>query len=308
MSARVLVIVLADIRSDRLTIESFCHHVLQPLKAELALCVRRTDEQDEYRSRARYIWEFDEGNSTWAQSFDQRAAGRDWRSLLELGGPWMEGPGQSPHPHCEAASPRYFYRDLLREQIDKHALADEYDWFIITRSDFMWPIRHPAIEWLSSEHIWFPDGERHTGLTDRHAVVPRQYIRAFLDIPRPIFEAPEGLARDMRAVGRDNWNTESFIQFRMEQLGLLKRVKFFPYFMFIVRSPETLTNDADGNYSPAHRYFIKYATEFESSLRVQLVVTSPQRWRSVIGLRRFLSWRMYALAFLMTVCGSDLLP
>jgi hypothetical protein len=308
MSAKVLVIVLAETRADELTIESFCHNVLQPLKAELALCVRKTDTEDEYRSHAKYLWEFDESHGSWAEFYDRRAQGRNWQCLLELRDQWMGGPKHPTLQQPGSAGFLHFYRDLLREQIEKHALADEYDWFIITRSDFMWPIPHPPVELLSPDYVWFPDGERYNGLTDRHAVVPRQYIRQFLDIPRPIFEAPEELAREMKAVGRDNWNIESFIKFRLDRLGLLKRVRFFPYFMFLVRNPDGPTNWSVGDYSPAHRYFIKYATEFHSSMRVQLVVTKPYLWKCVIGARRFFSWRMYVLAFLRAYSDTEPVP
>lgn len=308
MSAKVLVIVLAETRAHELTIESFSHNVLQPLKADLALCVRKLDSEDEYRNRAKYIWEFDESQGTWAQFFDQRAHGRNWQCLLELRDQWMGGPKHPTLQQTGSAGFLHFYRDLLREHIESQGLTDEYEWFVLTRSDFMWPIPHPSVDILSADHIWFPDGERYNGLTDRHVVIPRRYIRQFLDVPRPIFEAPEELAKQMKAVGRDNWNIESFLKFRLEQLGLLKHVRFFPYFMFLIRAPDGPTNWSVGFYSPEHRYYIKYPTEYNCSRIVQLVATAPKHWKHLIGFRRFFSWRMYIFAFLRTVSDKKTTP
>ena len=308
MSAKVLVIVLAETRADKLTVESFRDNVLQPLKADLALCVSKSAEDDEYRRRAKYVWQFDESNGTWAEHFDARSHGRNWPALLELQDQWMGGIKHPKLQHPGSAGILHFYRDLLRQEIENSGLADVYDWFVITRSDFMWPIPHPSLHLLSPDFIWFPDGERYNGLTDRHAVIPRRYISRFLDIPRPIFDDPEGLANAMKAVGRNNWNIESFLKFRLEQMGLLRCVRFFPYFMFLVRAPDGPTNWSIGYYSPEHRYYIKYPSEFSCSRAVQLVVQAPNHWAYVIGLKRFFNWRMYVIAFFRVLADKENVP
>lgn len=44
---------------------------------------------------------------------------------------------------------------------------DQYDRFIVTRSDYMHKMLHAPLSVLPPEYIWIPDGERYNGVTVR---------------------------------------------------------------------------------------------------------------------------------------------
>ena len=52
-------------------------------------------------------------------------------------------------------------------------MLDRYDWFLITRSDMMYPIPHPDLDLFSPEYVWVPAGERWGG-------APAMPLRAWL--------------------------------------------------------------------------------------------------------------------------------
>ena len=62
-----------------------------------------------------------------------------------------------------------FYRWLLLKKLIENNLIKKYNRFIITRSDFLWPIKHPPLNQMDEKYIWIPDGESFGGITDRCA-------------------------------------------------------------------------------------------------------------------------------------------
>jgi hypothetical protein len=190
------------------------------------------------------------------------------------------------------------FREFLRRQALESGVLDGYDWLVVTRSDMVWPAVHPSPDLLSPEHLYFPDAERYRGYTDRHVVVPRKHFASFLSIPKPVFEEPEALLARMQRLGRDNWNIETFLKFRLDEMGLTPSVRFFPYFMYAVRMGDGTTRGAAGSYSAEHRYFIKYRSEYEIAQIVQTLVRTPADWKYLLGARRFVSWRMWVYCLL----------
>jgi len=62
-----------------------------------------------------------------------------------------------------------YHRRKLWENVPK-----DYDQYILTRSDHMWIGPHPH---LDNDHVWFMNCEFHLGISDRHTVVPRRYLK-----------------------------------------------------------------------------------------------------------------------------------
>ena len=193
----------------------------------------------------------------------------------------------------------HLFREFMRRSMTAAGVLDQYDWFIITRSDVMYPLPHPPLDLMSPDHIHSPDGERYNGFTDRHIVVPRRHIEKVLQISRDVFDCPEDLARRMKALNRE-WNVESFLKFRFGELGLVPFVRFYPYFTYLVRSPGGHTRWSPGTYNYPLRLYIKYPTELASATILQALVRDEHDWKHLMGWRRFLSWRMYAYAVMRT--------
>lgn len=305
MTNRVLVIVLAETRAHELTFAAFKQNLLDRLGADLALCVGDGPREvpNPFYEHAKYVWKFAEskmaGHEDWSAAMDELAEGRNWRHLLEIPDSWMSGIKDPVHYWPGGGHLLLVFREFLRRSIDTAGILDRYDWLIITRSDMMYPIAHPSLDLFSTDHIWVPDGERYNGFTDRHILVPKKYFRRFLDLTRDIFEKPDDLTRRMKALGRA-WNTESFIKFRFHEMGLLERVRFSPYFMYLVRAADGHTRWSAGDYNVQLRLFIKYRKEYSSSLAIQGLISEEDDWRHLIGWRRFFNWRMYAYALMRT--------
>lgn len=305
MTNRVLVVVLAETRAHELTFDAFKANLLDHLGADLALCVGDGpgETPNPFYEHARYVWKFAEskmaGAEDWSAAIDEMAEGRNWRCLLEIPDSWMSGIKDPIHSWPGGGHLLIVFREFLRRRMEAAGVLDQYDWFLITRSDMMYPIPHPKLDLLSSDCIWVPDGERWGGFTDRHILVPRKYVHQVLDLTRDIFERPEDLARRLKARNRP-LSTEAFIKLHFAETGLLKHVRFSPYFMYLVRAPDGQTRWSEGDYNAQLRLFVKYRREYTSSLAVQALVVEHDDWRHLIGWRRFFNWRMYAYCLMRT--------
>lgn len=309
MPARVLVIILAETRAHELTFGLFKQNVLDRLGADLALCVGRRGQPDvsnPFYSHAKYVWELPEP-SDWAVPFDEYACG-DWRCLLAIKDQWLGGIKHPTHQHPGSGAILLTFRELLRRNALREGVLDGYDWIIMTRSDFIWPLPHPPMSLLSPRFIYFTDGERYRGFTDRYAIVPKQHFEKFLEIPKAVFVDPEALARRMKALGRSNWNLETFIKFRIQELGLLSAIRFVPYFMYSARSGDGSTNWSVGDYDHEHRFFIKYPSEYNSALILKSLLRGDSDWKYVIGWRRFISWRMFFYCWMRAQFEKQAMP
>jgi hypothetical protein len=306
MALKTLVVILAETRASELTFVSFKQNVLEPLSADLALCIgdNPREARNEFYSHAKYIWKFEEPED-WATAFDKYAAGKNWRCLLELRDQWLGGI-KHPLQHPGSAGILIVFREFLRRKVEEEKILENYDWVIITRSDFVWPTPYPGIEFFSTNCIYFPDGERYRGYTDRHVMIPAVHFRKFMQVSRDVFDDPESLAGRMKAQNKLDWNLESFIKFRLSELGLRKFVRFFPYLMYSVRKADTGTRWAAGTYNYEHRLNIKYEFEYSTARIVFCVVKEAADWKGMIGIRRFVCLRFYLYALLRTISEKHL--
>jgi hypothetical protein len=299
VTKRVLVVIVAETRASALTFDLFRRNVLEPLNADLALCVgdNQREVPNPFYDAAKYVWVARESGD-WANGFDQLANGSDWRYLLQIKGNWLGG---IKHPTLEqpgvGAIP-IFFREFLRIQLEREEIASKYDWIIVTRSDFMWTLPYPDIDLFSQNSVYFPDGEWYGGYTDRHVMIPHELLAAVMDVTKDVFKAPRELRDRMLSKGPVDWNTEQFIWFRFAELGLKRRVKFFPYAMFTVREEGGQTSWSTGDYNLEYRCYVKYHRELVSTKIVQALITDRKDWRRLIGRRRFVNWRWYLYAFL----------
>ncbi len=266
---RVLVCVLAQTRAHELTWPSFKKHVLDELNADLALCIG-TDEKYDYANpywqHAKYRWTSVE-YPDFADGFDlaqRRLAGgkqpisANWRDVLSIGGNWLGGlKHHVPHPGSGAIL--MYFRWLLTHHVVADGLLEKYDRIVVTRSDFIWNIPHPPMSVLSPSAIWFPDGEYHGGLSDRHLVVSSADFPKVLNLIDEIVLRPERLLA--RIGWRDEWNLEAYIAYHLDQQELLRRTMVFPWVMFSVRGEKDVSTWGWGKMNEEVGMIVKYASE-----------------------------------------------
>jgi hypothetical protein len=275
------VAIVAETRAWELTAESLYSNVLDVLDADLALCVGDHENPNPLYERAKFVWRTPEPDD-WGELYDRKAGGRHWRLLLTPGGQLLGGIDDPEIKEIGSGAIVLYFRQFLAESIERAGIVDDYDWLIVTRSDLLWPVQHPSTRYLSSRRIYALDGEGYGGIGDRHLIIPRRYVRRFLEVPDPIFSDPELLARDLDRVSvAQNWpvlNPERFLAARLRALGLWRHVRFLPYVPFAVRPPGGSTRWSEGEFDEERGFYVKYPTELKRSRIARRFVPDQDSW------------------------------
>jgi hypothetical protein len=310
VARRTLIVVLGETRAHELTFALFKQNLMDRLDADLALCVgdNARETHNPFYDHAKYVWKYKDPED-WADAYKEFAPGKNVYALLDLPDQWFGG---IRHPTLQQegiGSLLIVFREFLRRQLEAEGLYGKYDWFVLTRSDFIWPVMHPGLELFSPEHLYLPDGERYRGYTDRHAMVPRKHFRQFMEVARATFDEPEELALRMKAVSPIDWNTESFVKFRLGELGLAGSVRFMPYMMYTVKSLGGPTGEgAPGSDNHQLNMYVKYPLEYSIARALQCVVFEPSDWKHMIGPTRLLNWRFHLFCWLRVLSEKHLYP
>jgi hypothetical protein len=283
----VLVAIIGETRAWELTTDEFSSNVLDTLDADLALCVRDGEPSNPFYERARYVWRYAESED-WAKQYDESVGSSAWRTLLPVSPQFLAGIVNPEPPQIAGVAILLYYRRLLRQLLERERLPEKYDWLVITRSDFRWPMPHPHVRYLSDRHVYLLDGEQYGGIEDRHAIVPRRYVKQFLSLPDPVFDDPEGLRlrleRAMQEEGWDNYlNLERFLAWRLKEIGLWSRVRYLPYVPFAVRAPGGTTKWSAGVFDEELGCYVKYPAEKERSEIAARFISDQGSWRQYLS-------------------------
>ena len=187
-----------------------------------------------------------------------------WREFLKIKDQFMGGIKDEHHQHPGSAGILIFFRWFLLHNLIESDVINQYDRFVITRSDYIYQLPHPKIENMDEKCIWIPDGEHYGGYTDRHVVLSKNNIESYLNIFTNFVVRSNEFFSKMENRG-GIWNLEEVIKFNFEQNNVLHLVKEFPYIMYSVRNVNGTTRWAAGNFSNELGYYIKYMSEFDKS-------------------------------------------
>jgi hypothetical protein len=276
---KTLVVILAETRAHKLTYENIKVNLLDVLHADLALCIGVKDTYDYNNSfyrNAKYRFLYPEPVD-YATAFDY--AYNEilmspnlslsnliyWREYLQLKDQFMGGVLDSANQHPGSGGLLIFYRWYLLKNLLEQGLLDQYDFFVITRSDYIYALPHPSIDLFSDQFFYVPDGEHYGGLTDRHVVLPKQFVIPYLDILNQMIL--KGTTYYAKMKGFSEWNIERLLAFHLKEHDLFQHVRFFPYVMYTVRAQDGPTRWSIGTYLPEHGYCIKYPSEYESAIK-----------------------------------------
>jgi len=293
---RVLVVVLGQTRAWELTADSFMSNVLDELGADLALCGGDRDEGDNpFYERAKFVWRSPEPDD-WAEVYDRAVGDSSWRVLLRPGENTFGGVKDEQNPQVGMGALLLYVWRELGEELRRMGFADYYDWLVVTRSDFLWPVPHADVGYLSGRRIYALDGEQYLGVSDRHFVVPGRLADRFLRIPDPVFTDPRGLrVRLDRRIAAQGWpflNVERFFAARLAEVGLSRRLGFLPYVPFLVRAPGGSTSWSVGEFDEELGFYVKYPTERERSEIAQKFIGDRASWRRYLAPVRGLPFRV----------------
>lgn len=277
---KTLVAFLAEARAAELTYENIKTNLLDVLDADLAVCIGITDDyqySNPFYQKAKYKFVYKEP-SDYGEAFDYayETISNDnpaadnlfpWRNFLKIKDHLLGGVKDHHDQHPGSAGILIFYRWLLLKNIVDNNLLDEYDFFVITRSDYIYKLPHPEIDLFSNHLIYIPDGEAYGGVTDRHVVLPKKFVIPYLNMLNKMILNGEDYYKKMEP--STDWNLERFIDFHLKENNIRQYVRFFPYIMYTVRPIGGSTRWAGGTFSEQHNYYIKYPTEYKSACEIE---------------------------------------
>jgi len=184
-----------------------------------------------------------------------------WREFIKVKDQFLGGI-KDPNQHLGSAGILIFFRWFLLKNLIDNDLINKYDKFVITRSDYIYQLPHPKVEYMS-DNIWIPDDEHYGGYTDRHVILSKNNIVPYLNIlNNMVLRSNEYF---MRMISFPEWNLEKVIQFNLIQNNVIHLVKEFPYVMYTVRNVNGSTRWAIGEYSNELGYYVKYQGEYKKS-------------------------------------------
>jgi hypothetical protein len=186
-----------------------------------------------------------------------------WREFLKIKNQFMGGIKDPYNQHDGSAGILIFFRWYLLQKLIENDLIDQYNRFIITRSDFLYQLPHPKMEQMNENFIWIPDCEHYGGFTDRHTVLSKNNIQPYLNIlENMVLQSNEYY---LKMKDHQEWNLEKLIKFHLKQNNILHLVKEFPYIMYSVRAVNGTTRWMEGVFSKELGYYVKYPTEYTKS-------------------------------------------
>lgn len=282
---KCLVIVICQTRGYKTTWDKFKENVIDSLDADLALCVSKSKSTDLFRDNADYIWEYDDFDD-WSKAYDivqkELDSDKKWRSVLDIDINRISCLfGGIPHKNTVGSGAvLFYYRWRVLNKLRELNLISKYDWFIITRSDYYYPVKHVPLSLLSNNSVWIPNGEHYGGVTDRHLICPSKFIEKSIDMLSYILTEPtDFLINYKRFLGNNGANPETFIAYYLSKQKI--PIKFVPYFMYVVRELDETSNLTKYGNAGAIRYkntnySIKYPNEKIQADKLE--ISSNEDW------------------------------
>jgi len=295
MKKKTLTIVLCQTRELDHTYNLMRKNLLNPLNSDLAYCgaVITDPREITLKGQFKFIWELNEPTD-WIAEIDRYQIGDSWKQLVE-NFPHLFG-GTGLHNSNGSGLIIMYWRDLLRTFITPQIL-EAYEWFVITRSDFMWISSHPNVRHLKGEQIYFLDGEKYGGVSDRHMIFHRDFANAMFSLAEPIFFDSQRLNHSLMASKnippRNEVNPEYYLKFRLENLGIFSKVKFLPYLGYTIRYASTSTRWSTGEYSERKGLYIKYPREFYAARIAKFVIRGGYVWKKIINNQASWTYGLY---------------
>lgn len=199
-----------------------------------------------------------------------------WREFLKIKYQFLGGIKDSNYQHPGSGGILIFFRWFLLKNLIESNVINEYDRFVITRSDYIYQLPHPKVEFMDKKKIWIPDGEHWGGYTDRHVILSRNNIEPYLNILNNFVLRSNEYFMRMKSSKEDakvplpgdlskGWNLEQLIRFHLQQNKVDRHVKEFPYVMYTIRDISGSTRWTKGIFNKELGYCIKYPREFSRS-------------------------------------------
>ena len=187
------------------------------------------------------------------------------------------GNGASIPKQIGSCAIQYYYKWLLLKKLRENDLIKKYDWFILTRSDFMWHVPHCPTSLFDRELLYIPYGQCYDGVTDRHHIIPSVHIEKCLDLLEPILFDTDNVLKLFNTFYKEKEyvNSEMYVYLLyIEQYKF--RIKYIPYIMYLVREKNGPTSWSTGDFNEELGYHIKYDSEYNTANEfLEMIKSSP---------------------------------
>lgn len=242
-----LVILAGSPRGGKITWKSLHNYVLEPLNADLAICLSdKWTVSNEVLSGAKYKWIFKDYSKN-LDYYSQYFSG-NWREYLYTG---------KDTGLLSSGGVHFVFKDyILRNHLDT---VKNYEFIIYSRFDQYYTDFHPR---GVKDKILIPEGEDYFGVCDRHALVPKNMIEKFLGICKYI-DSPSS----MRNIPKFN-NCETTFMRHLENVNLLSKVVRYKRSQFTSSLKGEHTNWRVAKYRIylRNQLMTKYPDEFIKSI------------------------------------------
>lgn len=242
---KTLVCMYSNTNAHRITGEPFINNVLKPLGADLALCVKEGEPDNIFYQNAKYVWKHPPVKD-WVKKFDEISGNQEWQIIMNTEGHWFGACDQIKGHNMNAAVILYYRWLLLNHLRD---IRDQYDWIIVSRSDFLWCSLHCQMELLNKNTVYLLDGPQYGGLNDAHIILPSNKIDNYLDILIRVLQDPENVINKMHP----NGNQEKLVKAMCD----CSNIYFLPLTSYFVREKDGPPSWSMGVWSEQHGYYIK---------------------------------------------------
>lgn len=274
-----LVFLLCQDRELSTTFPSIEKNLLTPLSAGLGLFGTKSGQSEGIQYEM--DWARPEPED-WAMEL--MATGVDleaWVHAANIHPQFLPGipiPGSPPPPAPGKGSGAiiFFWRYLLGKKLLAELNGLKAEWFAITRSDFLWRLPHPPLENLDPSQVYFLDGERYGGVSDRHVLFHRDLAEPVLTVCHDLFEETRQVVS--RYGHLDFINPEVFLFHEWSRLGVMERAVFLPYPCFSVRSEGAPSKGQYGLYNRDLGMYVKYGDEELQSRVFSFFLRNPSSW------------------------------
>jgi len=261
---RTLVVTLGSLRGGERAWHSMYKHVLDENHADLAITISNDALETTNSSmvhRARYVWAHVE-YERWDDALDSIGGNGEWKPKLP-GSVWQSG------------IINHYLRWFVSNQIRQLNLTEQYDRFVVTRTDQFYECAHHVLL-FDPQFVWLPEGEDYLGgLEDRHLVASKDDIFKVLNTIEPVVRHPERYPSFT--------NPEQLLRFRFDEDSI--RIKRFKRVMFLCAVPGDPTrwqHMEDG--SVPEGVHVKYLTEYEKAKQTCSKVSRGRRVVLLVGL------------------------
>jgi hypothetical protein len=286
-SASTLVVLLGNARGGEETWQSMFRHVLEPLQADLALAFGHLASlNNSLAGRAKHVWITQEPDD-WGDVIDEAAAkagvsAARWREACRVNRFGLYSPAACAIDPTRDSGAIIF--GLRHRLLVEHAAAlRQYDWIVLTRSDFFYICDHPDISAMvadrNSRTLLVAEGESYGGYTDRHHVFRSSMLTEGLGVLTWL----AAHANDSEVTRQAN--PERALRISWEQQGV--SVRLLPRLFFTVRATGDMSRTANQarlarEWQPLFGHpqlELKYPAEFIGALK-----RCPMHTASLYGL------------------------